>query len=90
MSACPPGCCMNCNLSCRSPAIMTCIKAIINHSRKGRWFMLLMLKLESENHCHKGLYDRHNNNDEEIIDHFLIFMNISSSVIAYDFSCSET
>ena len=36
--------------------------------------MLLMLKLESENHCHKGLYDRHNNNDEEIIDHFLIFL----------------
>ena len=35
--------------------------------------MLLMLKLESENHYHGGLYDPHNNNDEEIIDHFLIF-----------------
>ena len=27
------------------------------------------------------IYDRHNNNDEKIIDHFLIFMSISRSVI---------
>ena len=38
--------------------------------------MLLMLNLESENHYHEGAYDRHNN-DEEIIDHFLIFASTS-------------
>ena len=39
--------------------------------------MLLMLNLESENQCHGGAYDQHNNHDVEITEHFLIFMSMS-------------